>query len=238
MNLENCSIAILDNILMYKNNLEISKELSKQNFDVVYVGSELCDLLALDLKSLKILIIGNLGSKEYMESIYNNMNISSKFENTKIVYILANSEIDQLSKFSNENIFGLITYDDHDDLVKILSIVNHGRKYISNSIHQPILDFLFSKRSPKTNVKEIYLNDKAIDVLEQLAKGFSYSEIGEKLYLSIDSIRYHIKEIYAAFGVNNKGSVIGMYLRNEIKISTALKRKSNKKFNQIHYLSN
>ena len=61
----------------------------------------------------------------------------------------------------------------------------------------------------KTNpMKEEILSDRELEVLRLLAAGQSYKEIGQKLFLSLNTIQSHIKSIYRKLSVNRRVQAI------------------------------
>ena len=46
------------------------------------------------------------------------------------------------------------------------------------------------------------------EIIEKLDKGYSYKRIAEELGISIDTVRYHIKNLYERFNVNSKIELI------------------------------
>ncbi|MEZ4868552.1 MAG: LuxR C-terminal-related transcriptional regulator [Caldilineaceae bacterium] len=57
-------------------------------------------------------------------------------------------------------------------------------------------------------VDEERLSDRELDVLRLLAVGQSYKEIGEQLFLSLNTVQFHIKNIYGKLLVNKRGQAI------------------------------
>lgn len=58
------------------------------------------------------------------------------------------------------------------------------------------------------------LTQREHEVLGWLAKGFSYKEIADKVFLAVDTVRTHIRNIYAKLHVQNKRDAIrksGLY---------------------------
>ena len=41
-------------------------------------------------------------------------------------------------------------------------------------------------------------------MLEQLSKGYRYKEIADKLFISLDTVRTHIRNIYEKLQVNSR----------------------------------
>jgi LuxR family maltose regulon positive regulatory protein len=48
------------------------------------------------------------------------------------------------------------------------------------------------------------LSERELDVLQNLAQGLSYEEIGQHLFLSINTIQFHVKSIYRKLQVNKR----------------------------------
>ena len=71
--------------------------------------------------------------------------------------------------------------------------------------------------SPKKKIeKKSNLNEIEIEIVDALVNGLSYKMIADFLDISIDSVRYHIKHIYAKLHVHSKSEVISKSFRGEI----------------------
>lgn len=55
---------------------------------------------------------------------------------------------------------------------------------------------------------EEQLNEREQQILEQLATGKSYAAIGKTIFLSVDGVRYHIRNIYQKLRVNSRSEAI------------------------------
>lgn len=55
---------------------------------------------------------------------------------------------------------------------------------------------------------QIRLSERETEILRLLSKSHSHSEIAALLYISVPTVRYHIKNIYQKLGVNNKVSAL------------------------------
>jgi LuxR family maltose regulon positive regulatory protein len=63
-------------------------------------------------------------------------------------------------------------------------------------------------RSANSLVDADQLSDRELDVLRLLAGGQSYKEIGERLFLSLNTVQFHIKSIYRKLAVNKRMQAI------------------------------
>lgn len=95
------------------------------------------------------------------------------------------------------------------------AIVNvaDGGATMSPQIARKVIDS-FSKN--KSTVKESPLSERERELVTALVDGLSYKLIADRLEISIDTVRHHIKNIYRKLQVNNKTDVITMSLRGEI----------------------
>ena len=52
------------------------------------------------------------------------------------------------------------------------------------------------------------LNEREISILKMMSVGCSNREIGDELYLSVNTIRWYASQIYAKLGVKNRGEAV------------------------------
>jgi LuxR family maltose regulon positive regulatory protein len=52
------------------------------------------------------------------------------------------------------------------------------------------------------------LSERELEVLRYLAQGLTYEEIGQQLFLSLNTIQFHVKNIYSKLLVNKRGQAI------------------------------
>jgi DNA-binding NarL/FixJ family response regulator len=64
--------------------------------------------------------------------------------------------------------------------------------------------------------EEDQLSPREREVLELLAEGHRYKDIGDKLYISISTVRSHIQKIYDKLHVHNRTAALNKYRSNQI----------------------
>ena len=72
----------------------------------------------------------------------------------------------------------------------------------------------FNDRGQKQ--QESNLTNREQDIVNGLVDGLSYKLIADRLYISIDTVRAHIRNIYKKLHVNSKAEVIAKSLRGEL----------------------
>ena len=60
------------------------------------------------------------------------------------------------------------------------------------------------------------LTPKELEVLRLLIKGLSYKLIADKLSISINGVRYHVKNIYKKFHINARPQLMQMYINGAL----------------------
>lgn len=87
-------------------------------------------------------------------------------------------------------------------LIEALHDLRKGGSPMSNEIARKVVN-AFQKDIDYKDAKE-NLSDREREVLQWLSKGFSYKEIAEKLFISVETVRTHIRNIYEKLQANNK----------------------------------
>jgi DNA-binding NarL/FixJ family response regulator len=62
--------------------------------------------------------------------------------------------------------------------------------------------------------RDLGLTQRQIAVLRGLVEGLSYREIGERMDISLDTVRSHIRQIYAALQVHSVAEAVSYALRH------------------------
>ncbi len=99
------------------------------------------------------------------------------------------------------------------EIVEAIRIVVNGGSYMSPSIAREIINHLMGGRVSKASI----LSDRQKEILQKLVDGKSYQAISEELFISIETVRSHIKKMYKLLHVNNKTEAINMYVKGHIK---------------------
>lgn len=133
---------------------------------------------------------------------------------------LPNSEIIMLTTFEETNsIFKALTLgacsymSKRTSLQKILEailIVNNGGSYMSPAIARKIVNYYKPKKTKQT------LTKRQKDIVDGIVAGKSYKMIAADLFVSIDTVRSHIKNIYKTLEIHSKAELIRKSFDNEL----------------------
>ncbi len=99
------------------------------------------------------------------------------------------------------------------EILNAIEIVHQKGSYLSPSVAREIVNHLMGGKVSKATI----LTDRQKEILQKLSEGKSYQTISTELFLSIETIRTHVKKMYKVLHVSNKTEAIANYLNGEIK---------------------
>ncbi len=88
-------------------------------------------------------------------------------------------------------------------ILESIKEVAAGGSPMSSNIARKVIDS-FHKTEKKSNQNLALLSSREQEVITFLSKGFRYKEIAEKLFLSTETVRTHVRNIYEKLQVNSR----------------------------------
>ena len=99
------------------------------------------------------------------------------------------------------------------EIRKAIEIVHGGGSFMSPQIARKVIDFFQEDKKKK---KHSLLTQKEKEIVLGLVDGLSYKMIADKAFITIETVRSHIKNIYKKLQVHSKAEVIRKSLDGEI----------------------
>jgi len=99
------------------------------------------------------------------------------------------------------------------ELKEGIELLAKGGSPMSPQIARKVIDFFQPAKKAERNSP---LSDKEKEIVVGLVDGLSYKLIADRLTISIETVRFHIKNIYRKLHVHGKAEVITKSLRGEI----------------------
>ena len=92
-------------------------------------------------------------------------------------------------------------------IVEAIDIVEKGGSYMSPAITKKVTRH-FTKNTSEPLIK---LSERQLQIVKGIVNGQTYSEIAENCFISLNTVRSHIKKIYSTLEINSKAVLIKMY---------------------------
>ncbi len=100
-----------------------------------------------------------------------------------------------------------------EEIKRSIEVLDSGGSPMSPEIARKVVEY-FNPSKPEGYKSG--LTQKENEVVHALVEGLSYKLAADKLNISIDTIRFHIRNIYRKLHVNSKAEVISKSLKGEI----------------------
>ncbi|HXH08903.1 MAG TPA: response regulator transcription factor, partial [Alphaproteobacteria bacterium] len=101
-----------------------------------------------------------------------------------------------------------------DEFARLLSNLANGEPAMSRGLAQRLLqEFARGPRAVRERSEEEQLTEREREVLQKVAEGLTNREIGEQLFISEDTVKYHLKNIMQKLHLRNRAEVVAWALR-------------------------
>jgi len=103
-------------------------------------------------------------------------------------------------------------------LLEYLKDAYEGGAPMTSSIAKQVIQMFnqYAESGRNSKGEEYNLRDREKQVLQLLVKGYSYKMIASELFISIETVRSHIKNIYEKLHVNSKSEAVAKAFRDKI----------------------
>ncbi|MEP1306664.1 MAG: response regulator transcription factor [Balneola sp.] len=137
---------------------------------------------------------GTEGVKIFREKYPNliTLMVTMHDENDKIFTALRNGAVGYLLKKTSPS-----------ELIDAIKIAIDGGSPMSPNIARKVISSFH-----KSKELEVELSDSEKTILQELASGLSYKAISKKVFLSVDGVRYHIRNIYQKLEAKNRAEAV------------------------------
>jgi DNA-binding NarL/FixJ family response regulator len=126
------------------------------------------------------------------------------------------TQIIMLTVFDNEDkIFSairngasgyLLKHTPPSEIIESIFDVNKGGSPMTANVARKVLQYFQSQ--PKAQKQDYNLSDRELQIVKGLVSGYSYKAIAAELFISIDTVRSHIRRIYEKLHVNSKTEAV------------------------------
>ena len=101
-------------------------------------------------------------------------------------------------------------------LLEAIKEANEGGSPMSSHIARKVIKVFQKKTDLLDELSDYHLSEREIEVLLLLSQGLNYQEIGEKVFIAIDTVRHHIRNIYKKLHVHSQSEAVAKAIRKGI----------------------
>lgn len=101
-------------------------------------------------------------------------------------------------------------------LLEAIKDANDGGSPMSSRIARQVITAFKEGHNITSNTKDYDLSDREISVLNLLADGCNYQEIADTLFIAVDTVRHHIRNIYKKLHVHSQSEAVAKAIRKKI----------------------
>lgn len=172
--------------LSFENDIEQIKEASNVEEAVSLLSSFSPDISMVDLR---------LGKEDGLDVIARARR--NKFK-TKFIVLTSSSKKEDFLRAQEAGVEGYLLKEAFtEDIIYAIHLVERGKKFFDSDMMQSC-----SRDLPGNGLEELTEREK--DVLVELGKGFSNTQIAQKLFISENTVKKHISSILSKLGMSHR----------------------------------
>lgn len=100
-----------------------------------------------------------------------------------------------------------------EKIISSIKEASQGGAPMSPEVARRVLGYF--KENPLSKISS-KLSEREIEILESLMEGLSYKAIGEKLFLSVHTVRFHLHNIYEKLHVKSRAEAVSLAIKNKL----------------------
>jgi len=141
--------------------------------------------------------------------------IRSMSIDVKVLILTMHDNVDHLKKAMSLGAEGYLLKNTNKKLlVKVLRIIADGGSFIDHKLTEKLIHDINNK--PKASIiKTVTLTEREMDILKLIVKNYRTKEIADALYISVNTVQSHKKNIYSKFDVHSVSELITYVYEND-----------------------
>lgn len=139
--------------------------------------------------------------------IYTTSVVKGKFPSIDVIMLTVFDDDNTIYEAIKAGAYGYLLKEEPSGTIeKAILDVKNGGSIISPSIARKIIRFLASINNfpSKEKIQENPLSKRETEILELVANGFTNPQIADKLFISYETVRKHVRNIYEKLQVTNR----------------------------------
>jgi len=140
--------------------------------------------------------------------------IKAEMPDIKIVMLTTSDEDEDVFAAIKNGASGyLLKNTNARELVGMLNDLDKGEIPVSPDIASQLINEFIGTSRPSHNEQRMQLTERQLEILEMVAKGITYKEVGDTLGLTERTVKYHMGRIIELMHLENRAQVIAYAAR-------------------------
>jgi DNA-binding NarL/FixJ family response regulator len=196
-------VVICDDQAIVRDGLEMLLKLEPE-IQVVGIAEDGAAAIELVIKNIPDLVLMDL-KMPVVNGVEATRQIKNKNPEIKILVLTTYNDDEWVFDAIKAGASGYLLKDTpRDELIKAIKGTVNGKTYVDPSVAGKVLDQVSNPQTQPTSMITSKLTEREIDILRLIARGFSNTDISERLYLSEGTVRNHVSAILAKLGVSDR----------------------------------
>jgi DNA-binding NarL/FixJ family response regulator len=105
----------------------------------------------------------------------------------------------------------LLKKDPPQKILEAIEAVHNGESAMNGMIAAKVLDYFQQRQKANAELQQTNLTEREKEILRLLIKGNSYKEIAALIFISVETLNSHIKNIYRKLNVHSRSELSAKY---------------------------
>lgn len=201
-------IAIIEDNQQYRKAIELILELDKK-FSLLHTLGNCHDMLEhfADARPDVVLMDIDLPGMNGIQAVWE---IKKEFPEIKILMLTVFEDEEKIFGALKAGANGyLLKKDSPVKILESIEAVYNGESPMNGMIASKVLEFF--QKTKTAEVDQSSLTEREKQILQLIIKGYSYKEIASSIFISVETLNSHIKNIYRKLNVHSRSELTAKF---------------------------
>ena len=203
-------IAIIEDNQQYRKAIEMILELD-QKFSLLHTLGNCNEMMEhfADAKPDVVLMDIDMPGMNGIQAVWE---IKKEFPEIKILMLTVFEDEEKIfgALKAGANVY-LLKKDSPVKILESIEAVYNGESPMNGMIAAKMLEYFQKQQKKNTDLSDSHLTEREKEILQLLIKGNSYKEIASTIFISVETLNSHIKNIYRKLNVHSRSELSAKY---------------------------